>query len=69
MVAKIKGNNNPLLDKLIEQGLITTQQYQEILAKQESSNIPIEKIILEDKLVEPEEFARVKGQVLNVHLH
>ena len=66
MVAKIKGNNNPLLDKLIEQGLITIQQYQEILAKQESSNIPIEKIILEDKLVEPEEFARVKGQVLNV---
>ena len=58
--------NNPLLNKLMEQGLITSQQYQEILAKQESSNLPIEKIIIEDKLVDPEEFAKVKGQVLNV---
>ncbi|MFW0862604.1 MAG: GspE/PulE family protein [Candidatus Komeilibacteria bacterium] len=65
MAAKIKGNN-PLLDKLIERGLITSQQYQEILAKQESTSSPIEKIILEDKLVEPEEYARVKGEVLNV---
>lgn len=60
------GGNNPLLNKLMEQGLITSQQYQEILAKQESSNLPLEKIIIEDKLVDPEEFAKVKGQVLNV---
>ena len=65
MTAQPTGKN-PLLNKLMEQGLITSQQYQEILAKQESSNSPLEKIIIEDKLVDPEEFAKVKGQVLNV---
>ena len=66
MVAQKNSGNNPLLDKLMEQGLITSQQYQEILAKQESTNTPLEKIILGDNLVEPEEFAKVKGQVLNI---
>jgi type IV pilus assembly protein PilB len=66
MPVQKKGSKNPLLDKLIEQGLITSQQYEEILAKQESTNIAIEQIILGDKLVDSEEFAKVKAQVLNM---
>jgi len=58
--------DHPLLNKLLTQGLITNPQYHEILAKQQASNYSLEKIILDDQLVDEEDFARIKGEVLNV---
>ena len=66
MVINNTPKDHPLLNKLLTQGLITNPQYHEILAKKQASNYSIEKIILDDQIVEEEEFARIKGEVLNV---
>jgi len=59
-------SDNPLLDGLLTQGLITSQQYQEVLAKKKASDLSVEQIIVDEGLVDSEDFARVKGSVLNV---
>ncbi|MFW0838076.1 MAG: GspE/PulE family protein [Candidatus Komeilibacteria bacterium] len=65
MVNKVT-KDSPLLDKLLEKGLISSQQYSEVMAKKEAGNASVERILQEAQLVSEEELTRAKGEVLNV---
>jgi type IV pilus assembly protein PilB len=62
----MKNYEQKIKDYLIKKGLVTEAKLDLIMAKIETPNLPLEKILVDEKLIKEEELLQIKSEIFNL---